>query len=321
MDTTAKPPRKCRQRHTLPAVLMRAGTSKGLFIQRRHLPASSADWAPALVAALGSADADPRQVDGVRGATSTTSKVAVVGPSSVPGADVDYTFVQVGVGSCGNMAAGVGPFAVEEGLVTIPEGCGGRGRKATVDVCVFNTNTRRLYIETVEIDDGDDGEEGKREKDVEELGCGVPVREVGEYRIPGVGRPGAEIKIAFVRPAGSMTDRLFPTGNPVDVLRIPLPLPSMVVAVASTRDEQQQDIWPVRTTLIDAANPFVVIDAASLPPALRIALAFTSPSPTQGTGIGTGVPVLNDADLAPYLDTIEAIRRAGAVRMGLASFS
>ena len=239
----------------------------------------------------------------------------------MPGADVDYTFVQVGVGSCGNMAAGVGPFAVEEGLVTIPEGCGGRGRKATVDVCVFNTNTRRLYIETVEIDDGDDGEEGKREKDVEELGCGVPVREVGEYRIPGVGRPGAEIKIAFVRPAGSMTDRLFPTGNPVDVLRIPLPLPSMVVAVASTRDEQQQDIWPVRTTLIDAANPFVVIDAASLPPALRIALAFTSPSPTQGTGIGTGVPVLNDADLAPYLDTIEAIRRAGAVRMGLASFS
>lgn len=258
------------------------------------------------------------------GAPSTTSKVAVVGPSSVPGADVNYTFVQVGMGSCGvdmsgscgNMAAGVGPFAVEEGLVMIPEGCGGRGREATVDVRVFNTNTRRLYIETVEINDG--GEEGK---EIEERDRGVPVREVGEYRIHGVGRPGAEIKIAFVRPAGSMRDHLFPTGNPVDVLRIPLPLPSMVVAVASTRDEQQQDIWPVRTTLIDAANPFVVIDAASLPPALRIALAFTSPSPTQGTGIGTGVPVLNDADLAPYLDTIEAIRRAGAVRMGLASFS
>ena len=262
-------------------------------------------------------------MDGLGGAPSTTSKVAVVGPSSVPGADVNYTFVQVGVGSCGvdmsgscgNMAAGVGPLAVEEGLVMIPEGCGGSGREATVDVRVFNTNTRRLYIETVEINDG--GEEGK---EIEERDRGVPVREVGEYRIHGVGRPGAEIKIAFVRPAGSMRDHLFPTGNPVDVLRIPLPLPSMVVAVASTRNEQQ-DIWPVRTTLNDAANPFVVIDAASLPPALRIALAFTSPSSTQGTGIGTGVPVLNDADLAPYLDTIEAIRRAGAVRMGLASFS
>lgn len=110
----------------LPAVMMRAGTSRGLFLHRRDLPGQTMDdWKPALLAAMGSSLGDPRQIDGVGGATSTTSKVAVVGPSSIPGVDVDYTFAQVAVGkdvidfngSCGNMAAGVGPFAVQEGLV------------------------------------------------------------------------------------------------------------------------------------------------------------------------------------------------------------
>jgi len=114
-----------RVRRSLPAVLMRAGTSKGLFIHRHDLPASEADWAGPLLAAMGSQGSDARQIDGVGGATSTTSKVAVISPSSRPGVDVDYTFVQVAVGqevvdlsgNCGNMCSGVGPFALQEGLV------------------------------------------------------------------------------------------------------------------------------------------------------------------------------------------------------------
>jgi 2-methylaconitate cis-trans-isomerase PrpF len=114
-----------RVRCSLPAVLMRAGTSKGLFIHRHHLPASESAWAGPLLAAMGSQNSDARQIDGVGGATSTTSKVAVIAPSTRAGVDVDYTFVQVAVGqeavdfsgNCGNMCSGVGPFALQEGLV------------------------------------------------------------------------------------------------------------------------------------------------------------------------------------------------------------
>lgn len=118
-----KTPRRVKR--SLPAVLMRAGTSKGLFVHRRHLPSTEKAWTGPLLAAMGSQHSDVRQIDGVGGATSTTSKVAVVSPSSRPGIDVDYTFVQVAVGkeaidlsgNCGNMCAGVGPFALQEGLV------------------------------------------------------------------------------------------------------------------------------------------------------------------------------------------------------------
>jgi 2-methylaconitate cis-trans-isomerase PrpF len=114
-----------RVRCALPAVLMRSGTSKGLFIHRQDLPFAESDWKVPLLAAMGSRNSDTRQIDGVGGATSTTSKVAVVSPSVRPGVDVDYTFVQVAVGqeavdlsgNCGNMASGVGPFALQEGLV------------------------------------------------------------------------------------------------------------------------------------------------------------------------------------------------------------
>lgn len=109
-------------KHKLPAVWMRAGTSKGLFIKREHLPVDQTKWIEPLLAAMG---ADSRQLNGVGGATSTTSKVAVVGKSAMEGVDVDYTFAQVSVGgekvdfsgNCGNIASGVGPFAIQEGLV------------------------------------------------------------------------------------------------------------------------------------------------------------------------------------------------------------
>jgi 2-methylaconitate cis-trans-isomerase PrpF len=119
-----------RQRRTLPAVWMRAGTSKGLFLHQRDLPSKREQWAPIILAAMGSNDSDPKQLNGVAGATSTTSKVAVVSPSRKPGVDVEYTFVQVSIGSpkldftgnCGNICSGVGPFAIDEGLVDVPLG-------------------------------------------------------------------------------------------------------------------------------------------------------------------------------------------------------
>ena len=119
-----------RRRRVLNAVLMRSGTSKGLFIHRDQLPASEAEWSPIILSAMGSASGDKRQLDGVGGATSTTSKVAVVSKSKCPDVDVDYTFAQVAVGdkkidmtgNCGNIASGVGPFALDEGIVTAKPG-------------------------------------------------------------------------------------------------------------------------------------------------------------------------------------------------------
>lgn len=257
---------KRRVRHSLPAILMRAGTSKGLFIHRCHLPPSQDEWATPLLAAMGSRHNDARQVDGVGGGTSVTSKVAVVAPSSRPGADVEYTFVQVAVGSesvdlsgnCGNICAGVGPFAVQEGLVTPAPGA------RAVDVRVFNTNTSKLIVETVRVD-----EDGNVEED-------------GDCLIPGVKGPGSEIRVAFVEPVGSMTGRLFPSGRRSEKI--------VVEEVPALGD------FVVDVTLIDSANPFVLVDAQSLPVAV-----MSQPE-----------------DSALSLQVAESIRRQGAVRMGLA---
>ncbi|KAK0380909.1 hypothetical protein CLIM01_01773 [Colletotrichum limetticola] len=258
---------KRRVRHSLPAVLMRAGTSKGLFIHRSHLPPSEAEWATPLLAAMGSKYNDARQIDGVGGGSSVTSKVAVVSPSTRPGVDVEYTFVQVAVGSetvdlsgnCGNICSGVGPFAVQERLVSMMPG------SRVVDVRIFNTNTSKLIVETVYVD-----QDGNAEED-------------GDCLIPGVKGPGSEIKVAFVEPVGSMTGKLFPSGNRCERI--------LVEEVASVGD------FVVDVTLIDSANPFVLVDAQSLPAEVK----------TQSP------------DFPLSIEVAEAIRRQGAVRMGLAS--
>ncbi|KAL8319662.1 hypothetical protein RB597_006420 [Gaeumannomyces tritici] len=270
MPEVQQPQRKRRTRHVLPAVMMRAGTSRGLFLHRRDLPGRTMDdWKPALLAAMGSSLGDPRQIDGVGGATSTTSKVAIVGPSSIPGVDVDYTFAQVAVGkgvidfngSCGNMAAGVGPFAIQEGLVKPKPG------QRTMDVRVYNTNTKRVMVETVELTESGDFEED------------------GDFTIAGAKGSGSEVKVAFVDPAGSMTDKLFPSDDGLRVEDV-------------TVDEAGSGLpsFTVEATLIDCANPCVLVDAKSLP-----------------REVGE-----SDANSEEYMTYIEAIRRAGAVRMGLA---
>ncbi|KAJ0330655.1 hypothetical protein COL5a_002955 [Colletotrichum fioriniae] len=257
---------KRRVRHSLPAVLMRAGTSKGLFIHRSHLPPSEVQWATPLLAAMGSRYNDARQIDGVGGGSSVTSKVAVVSSSSRPGVDVEYTFVQVAVGSetvdlsgnCGNICSEVGPFAVQERLVTPMPG------SRVVDVRIFNTNTSKLIVETVYVDEGGNAEED------------------GDCLIPGVKGPGSEIKVAFVEPVGSMTGKLFPSGKRSERM--------FVEEVAPLGD------FAVDVTLIDSANPFVLVDAQSLPAEVR--------------------KLPPDSPLS--IEVAEAIRRQGAVRMGLA---
>ncbi|KAL4887400.1 PrpF protein-domain-containing protein [Aspergillus karnatakaensis] len=253
-------------RHSLPCVLMRAGTSKGIFLHRKDLPASSVDWAPHLVSALGSRGNDPLQIDGVGGGTSTTSKVAVVSPSQRSDADIDWTFVQVAVGkesidltgNCGNMTAGVAPFAIQEGLVKPQTG------QNKIDVRIYNTNTQRIVVETVAIDEAGD------------------VVEDGDFFIPGVSNPGSEVKCKFVDPVGSMTGTLFPSNNQrQQTLRIQPP---------------DQDPFDVRVTLIDSANPFVLIDTTSI----STTLLQTLPSNTARDAL------------------VEYIRCEGAVAMGLA---
>ena len=112
----------------IPAVLMRGGTSKGLYFDRADLPVDQGARDRVLLAAMGSPD--PRQIDGAGGANSLTSKVAIVAPSATPDVDVDYLFAQVLIDraivdlnpTCGNMLAGVGPFAIERGMVEAADG-------------------------------------------------------------------------------------------------------------------------------------------------------------------------------------------------------
>src|SRR6059058_5930603 len=133
-------------------VLMRAGTSRGPFFMREWLPADDTARDEALIGAIGASDL--LQVDGVGGGSTLTSKVAIVSASAQPGCDVDYLFAQVGVGqksvdtrpNCGNMLSGVGPFAIEQGLVAARDG--------ETTVRVFNVNTASRVDVTVQTPGG-----------------------------------------------------------------------------------------------------------------------------------------------------------------------
>ena len=136
----------------LPVTLMRGGTSKGAYLLRKDMPPERKDWDSVLLKLMGSPDR--KQIDGLGGSQSVTSKVAIIEKSSRSDADVDYTFAQVSVdkpvvsygGNCGNISSGVGPFAIEEGLVPAV------GEETTVRI--FNTNTRKIIVETVNTADG-----------------------------------------------------------------------------------------------------------------------------------------------------------------------
>ncbi len=179
----------------IPCTLMRGGTSKGLYFHSRDLPAERAARDRVLLAAMGSPDA--RQIDGVGGAHPLTSKVALIGPATRPDADVDYLFLQVAVDraevsdaqNCGNILAGVGPWAIENGLVAV----GG----ATTPVRIHMVNTSSCAVAHVPISNG-------------------VVEYEGSARIDGVPGTAAAIAIDFLDTAGSSCGSLFPTGAVCD---------------------------------------------------------------------------------------------------------
>jgi 4-oxalomesaconate tautomerase len=181
----------------LPCTVMRGGTSKGLYFRLEDLPADAATRDAVLLAAMGSPD--PRQIDGMGGAHPLTSKIAVVGPSTHPDADVDYLFLQAVVDearidagqNCGNLLAGVGPFAIEEGLFPAQDGV------TTVRINMLNTQS--LAAAAIQTPGG-------------------RVRYDGEARIDGVPGTAAPIPIDFLDVAGSSCGALLPTGNARDTV-------------------------------------------------------------------------------------------------------
>ena len=185
----------------VPAVYLRGGTSRGLFFRREHLPSDKADWDAVFLAALGSPDPNARQLDGLGGGISSLSKVVVVEPSSRDDADIDYIFGQVAVdrplveygNNCGNLTSAVGPFALDEGLIT--------ASGETASIRLFNRNTAKLVIATVPLD-------------------GAEAAVEGDLEIQGVSGRGAAIRLEFVDPGGAVSGSLLPTSALRDTLDV-----------------------------------------------------------------------------------------------------
>jgi len=182
---------------SVPCMWMRGGTSKGGYFLKRDLPAETAARDAFLLAVMGSPD--PRQIDGMGGADPLTSKVAVVSKSARPGIDVDYLFLQVFVDqaivtdaqNCGNILAGVGPFAIERGLVAAS---GDETR-----VAIFMENTGQVAVATVQTPGGQ-------------------VTYAGDAAIDGVPGTHAPIPTEFRDTAGSSCGALLPTGNVAELV-------------------------------------------------------------------------------------------------------
>ena len=208
----------------IPAVYMRGGTSKGVFLRPENLPADPAARDRILLRIIGSPDPYGKQIDGMGAATSSTSKVVLISKSSRPDCDVDYLFGQVSIdapridwsGNCGNLTTAVGPFAIAEGLVQPP-------RDGVALVRIWQANIGKRILAWVPVKEGQ-------------------VIEEGEFELDGVTFPAAEVKLEFVDP-GAEGD-MFPTGSVVDLLEI-----------------QNRKI---EATLINAGIPTVFVLAKSL---------------------------------------------------------
>lgn len=207
----------------LPAVFMRGGTSKAIVFHQKDLPAERELWDAIFMSAIGSPDPSGRQLDGMGGGVSSLSKVCVVGPSSRPDADIDYTFAQVLVkdrrvdysGNCGNMSSAMGPFAVDEGLVAA-------ARDEAV-VRIHNTNTKKIIRSRFAMDQGLAAVDG-------------------DLAIPGVSGTGSPVRLEFLNPGGATTGKLLPTGNVTDVLDVP-------------------GLGRITVSMVDAANACVFVRA------------------------------------------------------------
>jgi 2-methylaconitate cis-trans-isomerase PrpF len=204
--------------------IMRAGTSKGIFLHENDLPTDREARDRIILKVFGSPDV--RQIDGLGGADPLASKVAIIAPPASPDVDVNYTFGQVSInqplvdysGNCGNISSGVGPFAIDEGLVKAVE--------PVTTVRIYNTNTGKLLVAEVPVKDG------KALVD-------------GEYSIAGVPGTGAKIMMDFAGTAGAVTGKTLPTGKAKDVIDVP-------------------GLGKIEVSIVDVANPVVFVLAKDL---------------------------------------------------------
>ncbi|RRV05193.1 2-methylaconitate cis-trans isomerase PrpF [Pseudomonas sp. v388] len=253
----------------IPAVYMRGGTSKGVFFTLEDLPEAAQVPGPArdalLLRIIGSPDPYEKQIDGMGGATSSTSKTVILSRSSKAGHDVDYLFGQVSIdkpfvdwsGNCGNLSAAVGSFAISSGLVDdVPH-------SGTATVRIWQANIGKTIIAHVPITGGE-------------------VQETGDFELDGVTFPAAEVQLEFLDPAADEDGAggaMFPTGNLVDELQVP-------------------GLGTLQATLIDAGIPTIFVNAD--------AIGYS------------GAELQGDINGNPQaLAMLEAIRGAGALRMGL----
>ena len=246
----------------VPAAFVRGGTSNAVVFDRRHLPADEAVRERLFLAALGSPDPYGRQLDGMGGGLSSLSKVCIVGPPSRPDADVDYTFGQVAVDRPQvDWTSNCGNMSSAIGPFAVDEGMVEATGPEGV-VVIHNTNTAKLIRARFQVEGGAAAVEG-------------------DTTIPGVAGTGAPVDLEFLDPGGAATGALLPTGNVLDVLEV-------------------EEFGQVAASLVDAANPFVFVDAGK-------------------AGIaGTEMPAALDAR-PEVMDRLERIRAAAAVAMGIAA--
>ncbi len=221
----------------IPATYMRGGTSKGVFFRLQDLPENARVPGAArdalLLRVIGSPDPYGKHIDGMGGATSSTSKAVIVGKSSRPDHDVDYLFGQISIdrpfvdwsGNCGNLSAAVGPFAITGGLVDasrIP-------RNGTAVVRIWQANIGKTIVAHVPIVDGN-------------------VQETGAFELDGVTFPAAEVMLEFMEPAAEEEGAggaMFPTGNLVDDLDVP-------------------GVGTLKATMINAGIPTIFVNAQAI---------------------------------------------------------
>lgn len=213
-----------KKQSSLPAAYYRGGTSRAVFFKQHDLPHDRKQWEPIFRSVIGSPDPYGRQLDGMGGGISSLSKVCVVGKPTHPDADVDYTFIALGVdnpevdysSNCGNMSSAIGPFAVDSGLFAVSH-----GGSSSASVRIHNTNTGKIIRSSFPVVDGE-------------------AASSGDFAIDGVAGTAARVQLDFVDPAGSRTGKLLPTGQ-----------------VRDTFDD-------IGATCIDVGNPCVFVQAADL---------------------------------------------------------
>ncbi|WP_456292871.1 2-methylaconitate cis-trans isomerase PrpF [Pseudomonas sp. AK106] len=221
----------------IPATYMRGGTSKGVFFLRDDLPEAAQTPGAArdalLLRVIGSPDPYAKQIDGMGGATSSTSKTVILSKSEKADHDVDYLFGQVAIdkpfvdwsGNCGNLSAAVGPFAISNGLVDparIP-------RNGVAVVRIWQANIGKTIIAHVPMTDG-------------------AVQETGDFELDGVTFPAAEVQLAFMDPAADEEGAggsMFPTGHLVDELEVP-------------------GVGTFKATMINAGIPTIFVNARDI---------------------------------------------------------